>query len=51
MTRYFVLQVIFPWMFDEIPALKYLAEAAHLLAEKKDWPPLYDRVALENNEV
>uniref|UniRef100_A0A7C9FQG3 AB hydrolase-1 domain-containing protein n=1 Tax=Opuntia streptacantha TaxID=393608 RepID=A0A7C9FQG3_OPUST len=48
---FFTGEVIFPWMFDEIPALKYLAEAAHLLAEKKDWPPLYDRAALENNEV
>lgn len=48
---FFTGEMVFPWMFDEIPALKHLAEAAHLLAEKKDWPLLYDRAALENNQV
>ena len=45
------LQMIFPWIFDEMQALKPLKEAAHLLAEKKDWPPLYDVATLKNNKV
>ncbi|KAK6920066.1 Alpha/beta hydrolase fold-1 [Dillenia turbinata] len=44
-------QMIFPWMFDEIHALRNFKEAAHLLAEKKDWPPPYDVATLKNNKV
>ncbi|GMH00471.1 hypothetical protein Nepgr_002310 [Nepenthes gracilis] len=47
----FTGEMIFPWMFDEIPALKKLKNAAHLLAEKEDWPPLYDIAMLKNNKV
>ncbi|KAJ4956762.1 hypothetical protein NE237_013545 [Protea cynaroides] len=47
----FTGEMIFPWMFDEIHALKPLKEAAHLLAEKDDWPPLYDIASLNNNKV
>ncbi|KAA8520687.1 hypothetical protein F0562_015041 [Nyssa sinensis] len=47
----FTGEMIFPWMFDEIHALRHFKDAAHLLAEKKDWPPLYDIVALNNNKV
>lgn len=43
--------MIFPWMFDEIHALKPFKDAAHILAEKKDWPPLYDVQVLNNNKV
>lgn len=43
--------MIFPWMFDEIHALKKFKDAAHILAEKKDWPPLYNIKALNNNKV
>ncbi|CAL9121322.1 unnamed protein product [Musa textilis] len=43
--------MIFPWMFDEIHALGPFMEAAHLLAEKEDWPPLYDISRLNNNKV
>lgn len=46
-----LLQMIFPWMFDEIHALRHLKDAANLLAEKRDWPPLYDIDALNNNKV
>jgi len=38
-------------MFDEIYALKPFKDAAHILAEMKDWPPLYDVQALNNNKV
>ncbi|XP_038681737.1 proline iminopeptidase-like [Tripterygium wilfordii] len=47
----FTGEMIFPWMFDEIHALKPFKDAANLLAEKKDWPPLYDVSALNNNKV
>lgn len=43
--------MIFPWFFDEIHALRPFKEAAELLAEKKDWPPLYDIETLKNNKV
>ncbi|KAL8111525.1 hypothetical protein AgCh_019294 [Apium graveolens] len=47
----FTGEMIYPWMFDELNALKPFKEAAHLLAEKEDWPPLYDISALKNNKV
>jgi len=43
--------MIFPWMFDEIHALKPFKDVAHILSEKKDWPRLYDIQALNNNKV
>lgn len=43
--------MIFPWMFDEMHALRPFKEVAQLLAEKKDWPPLYDIASLNNNKV
>lgn len=43
--------MVFPWMFEELNALKPFKEAAHLLAEKEDWPPLYDISILKNNKV
>ncbi|XP_058737413.1 uncharacterized protein LOC131609657 isoform X1 [Vicia villosa] len=48
---YFTGEMIFPWMFDEIHALKPFKEVAHILSEKKDWPRLYDSKALNNNKV
>ncbi|XVF73115.1 hypothetical protein PTKIN_Ptkin12aG0175800 [Pterospermum kingtungense] len=48
---FFTGEMIFPWMFDEVHALKPFKVAAHLLAEKEDWPPLYDITALKNNKV
>lgn len=44
-------QMVFPWMFDEIHALKHLKKAANLLAEKKNWPQLYNVTALNKNQV
>ncbi|KAK6260627.1 hypothetical protein SCA6_015101 [Theobroma cacao] len=44
-------EMIFPWMFDEVNALRPFKDAAYLLAEKEDWPPLYDIAALKNNKV
>ncbi|KAK9279410.1 hypothetical protein L1049_013089 [Liquidambar formosana] len=47
----FTGEMIFPWMFDEIHALRHFKDAAHLLAEKKDWGPLYDIAMLNKNKV
>lgn len=44
-------EMIFPWVFDEIAELKGMKEAADILAEKSDWPPLYDAEVLARNTV
>jgi pimeloyl-ACP methyl ester carboxylesterase len=38
----FTGEMIYPWMFDLDPTLRPLQEAAQILAEYEDWPPLYD---------
>ena len=48
---YFTGETIYPWMCDLDPALVPLREAAHLLAERAGWPPLYDPARLAANEV
>ncbi|KAL8172510.1 hypothetical protein V2J09_024314 [Rumex salicifolius] len=48
---YFTGEMVFPWMFDEIPVLKHFKDVAHTLAHKTDWPPLYDIAQLRNNKV
>ncbi|VAI82937.1 unnamed protein product [Triticum turgidum subsp. durum] len=48
---YLTGEMVFPCFFDEINALRPLKEAAHLLAQKEDWPPLYDISVLNNNKV
>ncbi|KAJ8573207.1 hypothetical protein K7X08_009718 [Anisodus acutangulus] len=47
----FTGEMIFPWLFDEVHALRPFKDAAQLLAEKKDWPSLYDIAALNDNKV
>jgi pimeloyl-ACP methyl ester carboxylesterase len=47
----FTGEMIYPWMFEEISALRPFAEAANLLAERDDWPPLFDPDRLAGNEV
>ncbi len=47
----FTGEMIFPWMFEQFANLIPLQGAAHLLAEKDDWPMLYDLDVLKNNEV
>jgi pimeloyl-ACP methyl ester carboxylesterase len=44
-------EMIFPWMFEEIPALQPFAEAADILAAKDDWTELYDIERLRSNDV
>ena len=47
----FTGEMIYPWMIDLDPALRPLREAADLLAERADWPPLCDPARLAGNEV
>jgi pimeloyl-ACP methyl ester carboxylesterase len=48
---YFTGEMIYPWMFENDPVLRPLAGAAELLAQRDDWPPLYDPARLAANEV
>ncbi|MBG0828700.1 alpha/beta fold hydrolase [Planomonospora sp. ID67723] len=43
-------EMIYPWMFDEIAALRPFRGAAEILAAA-DWPALYDPVRLAANRV
>ncbi|MET9514814.1 alpha/beta fold hydrolase [Streptomyces sp. NPDC002994] len=47
----FTGETIHPWHFDCDPALRPLRETAQLLAERTDWPVLYDAERLAANEV
>jgi len=47
----FTGEMIYPWVFDEDPALVPLRDVAHDLAAKDDWPGLYDQSRLAANEV
>jgi hypothetical protein len=47
----FTGEMIYPWMIDSDPVLRPLWEAADLLAERDDWPPLYDPSRLAANEA
>jgi hypothetical protein len=47
----FTGEMIYPWMFEHDPVLQPLREAAELLADKDDWPRLYDEDRLAANEV
>jgi hypothetical protein len=47
----FTGEMIYPWMFGLDPVLRPLRAAADLLADRGDWPPLYDPAVLARNEV
>jgi pimeloyl-ACP methyl ester carboxylesterase len=44
-------ETMFPWMFEEVAALRPFRGAADLLASYDDWAPLYDLDRLAANEV
>ncbi len=48
---YFTGEMVYPWIIDADPTLRPLREAAGILAERDDWPPLYDPVRLAANEA
>jgi pimeloyl-ACP methyl ester carboxylesterase len=47
----FTGEMIYPWMVDSDPLLSPLSEAANILAERDDWPSLYDPARLGANDV
>lgn len=47
----FTGEMVYPWYFEEDPALRPLRETADLLAAKPDWPALYDCGQLAANTV
>lgn len=47
----FTGEMAFPWMFQEIRALRGFAPAVSELAERRTWPPLYDADRLADNDV
>ncbi|MFI6781636.1 alpha/beta fold hydrolase [Micromonospora sp. NPDC050276] len=47
----FTSEMTFPWMFQEIRALRPFAAAMDELAAMKTWTPLYDLQRLADNEV
>ncbi|KDM91558.1 alpha/beta fold hydrolase [Photobacterium galatheae] len=47
----FTGEMVYPWMFEQLETLKPLHEAANILAEKSDWPALYDGSQLAANKV
>ncbi|WP_335933566.1 alpha/beta fold hydrolase [Streptomyces sp. PTD5-9] len=47
----FTGEMIYPWQFEEDPALVPLRGAADELARRTDWPPLYDLDRLASNTV
>ncbi|WP_347107424.1 alpha/beta fold hydrolase [Paenarthrobacter sp. S56] len=44
-------EMVYPWYFDQDPALVPLREVAELLAAKEDWGPLYDVHRLATNTI
>jgi pimeloyl-ACP methyl ester carboxylesterase len=47
----FTGEMTYPWMFDDIRALRPFRAAAHRLATAESWPSLYDPVRLAANQV
>lgn len=48
---YLTGEMIYPWMFTDISALRPFNDAVTLLAERRVWSPLYDTRRLASNEV
>ncbi|MFC0455926.1 alpha/beta fold hydrolase [Arthrobacter liuii] len=44
-------EMVYPWYFEQDPALQPLQEVAELLAAKQDWKALYDPQVLAANTV
>ncbi|KAF4456241.1 hypothetical protein F53441_1604 [Fusarium austroafricanum] len=48
---YFSGEMIFPFHFETYPELQMLRKEAELLANRDDWPALYDQEKLRKNKV
>ncbi|UZX03362.1 alpha/beta hydrolase [Arthrobacter sp. CDRTa11] len=44
-------EMVYPWYFDQDPALRPLRDVAELVAAKKDWKPLYSPSRLAANTI
>jgi proline iminopeptidase len=47
----FTGEMIFPWMFEQVAALRPFRDAAEALAARTDWADLYDLDRLAANDV
>lgn len=47
----FTGEMMYPWMFEDIAALRPFRGAAQILMASSDWPPLWDFERLAANEV
>jgi proline iminopeptidase len=47
----FTGEMIYPWMFEQVAALRPFREAAEALAERTEWDNLYDPARLAANEI
>jgi len=47
----FTGEMVYPWVLEHDPALRPLAEAAELLAQRSDWPALYDAPQLGRTDI
>ncbi len=47
----FTGEMVYPWYFEEDPALRPLRDVADILAAKEDWGSLYDADVLATNTV
>jgi len=47
----FTGEMVYPWLFEQLAPLRPLRGAAEALAEKADWPALYDLERLAANRV
>ncbi|CEF83253.1 hypothetical protein FGSG_06836 [Fusarium graminearum PH-1] len=48
---YFSGEMVFPFHFETYPELQMLREEAELIANREDWPALYDQEKLRKNKV
>ena len=48
---FFTGEMLFPWMLDNYKMLKPFKRAANIIADKSDWPILYDEYNLKKNNV
>jgi pimeloyl-ACP methyl ester carboxylesterase len=47
----FTGEMVYPWVLEHDPALRPLAGAAELLAQRADWPALYDAGQLGSTDI
>jgi pimeloyl-ACP methyl ester carboxylesterase len=47
----FTGEMVYPWVLEHDPALRPLAAAGELLAQRADWPALYDAAQLARTDI